>query len=86
MKRCFAQAQFVSAVQDPRLSWRKSYRIVDYSSINRAQVLNEKCLTFAPNSGVTARDLRFRVEARKIDLRKNIGMWIGPTEEVVVFL
>jgi hypothetical protein len=86
MKRCFAEPQFVPAVEDSRLAWRKSYRVVVYSYVNRAPVLHEKVLTHAPNSGVAARDFRFRIEARKIDLRKNIGVGIGAPEEVVVFL
>ena len=83
MQRRFPQTQLVSAVQNSRLARGKSDGIVNYCAVNRSQIFDEKRFSFTPNPGVTARDFGFGIEARKIDLRKNIGMRISATQQVV---
>ena len=72
MKRCFAQAKFVTAIQNSRLARREPDGIVNYRSVNRTQIFNQKRFSFAPDSRVSARDFGFRIEPRKINLWKNI--------------
>ena len=72
MQRRFPDAQFVTAVEYARLSGRKSDGVVDYGSIHRAEIFYQKSFAFQPDARVTARHLGFRIEARQVDLGKDV--------------
>src|SRR5690242_2133031 len=86
MQRRFADAEFVAAIENTRLSGRKSDGVINHGSIDRAEIFNQERFAFEPDTGVTPRHFRFRIESRQIDFGKNVRVWIGASEQVTLFL
>src|SRR2546430_15744835 len=77
------------AIAAPKRGWVARLapnQVIDYGAVDRTEIFDHERLAFAPDARVTARDLCLRIEARQVNLGKNIGHWIGTAHEVTVLL
>src|SRR5690349_9707610 len=52
-------------------------------AVRRTEILYEKVAAFVPNTSVAARDLGLRIEAREVDLGKDVRLRIAASDDVV---
>src|SRR5215813_9683640 len=80
MQRRLADTQLIATIKHARLPGCKPHRIIDHGAVHRSEILNEKRFALEPDARVAPRHLCLRIEARKIDLRKDVRMRIGASK------